>query len=193
MTSEKKLAGFNAPSCELDDFRTPEYLLKFIRMRWGLHYDAACIEGVNNVVPKCLRLEDEWPKKRWPTTIYSNPPFDTDSIIKWIQKGHDWVNKVAEEKKYKRNERIHVMLIPNKLTVVGLQDECTIGTQPIWNDTIFLGGRICFEGPNIVKGGSSRNGCVLLIQRSFGVLNHTVEFIPLKRIKAIFKGRDRSD
>ena len=81
---EKKIKAFNAPSCGLDDFRTPAYLLDFIRLRWGLDYDAACTPNVNNVVPKTLRLEEEWPKKKWPTTIYSNPPFDTKSIIKWI-------------------------------------------------------------------------------------------------------------
>ena len=192
--SEKKIKAFNAPSCGLDDFRTPAYLLDFIRLRWGLDYDAACTPNVNNVVPKTLRLEEEWPKKKWPTTIYSNPPFDTKSIIKWIHKGYDWVNKDGEDKKSKRNERIHVMLIPNKLTVVELQKECTIGVNPMWNDIIFLGGRINFEGPNVVKGGASRNGCVLLIQRSYGVLRNSMEFIPLSRIKSIMNNKmDRSD
>jgi len=196
--SKSQLKGFNDiyPNSHKEDYRSPNYLLHYIDSRWGLNYDAACELGINNVVPKTLRLEDKWPNRKWPVTIYSNPPFDTSSIIKWIQKGYQWTQeqKVTTRSELQRrvsgrNRRTHVILMPNKLTNVQLQNECTLGVFPIWNDTIFLGGRINFEGPNVVKGGASRNGCVLLIQRNYGsTLNHQVEFVPLKRLKAIHKG-----
>lgn len=183
--SDKKAAAFlqNHPNTDLDDFRTPNWLLAFIHMHWGINYDAACTPGLNEVVEKTLRLEETWPVKRWPISIFSNPPWDTKSIIKWINKGHEWVH--APQKRKIKSQRTHIMLIPNKLTVVELQESCEYLSK---YDLIFLGGRINFEGPNIAPGGSSRTGCLLLIQRNhskYGLMG--VRYIPIKKLKSVFR------
>ena len=64
------------------DFRTPQYLWDFIKSQWNPQFDAACEAGVNNLATP-LRLEEEWSNG----VIYSNPPFDTPSIVKWALKG----------------------------------------------------------------------------------------------------------
>ena len=69
------------------------------------------------------------------------------------------------------------MLIPNKLCQKSFIDNIHPGIQKI----IFLGGRINFEGPNITKGGSSRNGCLILINDSTKIKAH--RYINLSQIK----------
>jgi hypothetical protein len=129
------------------DFRTPKYLFNFLNTIAKIEYDGACIEGINNLA-KPLRLEDEWPNG----VIYSNPPFDIDSICKWIEKGY------IHSRSAKGN--IHLMIIPNKITQVKFQNRC----KNLIDKMIFLGGRVNFESIYSVKGGSSRNGSIILIQ-----------------------------
>lgn len=129
------------------DFRTPDYLFQYINTISKIEYDGACEIGLNDLA-KPLRLEDEWPKG----VIYSNPPFDIDSICKWIKKGYE------HSRKDKNN--VHIMLIPNKLTQVKFQNNA----KGMIDKIIFLGGRVDFDSPYSVKGGSSRMGSVILIQ-----------------------------
>ena len=130
------------------DFRTPKYLFDFINSISKVEYDGACEKGLNELA-KPIRLEDEWPNG----TIYSNPPFDIDSIIKWLEKGF------IHSRKSKEN--VHIMLIPNKLTQVKFQNGCKNKIDKM----IFLGGRVNFDSPYSVKGGTSRMGSVILIQK----------------------------
>lgn len=131
---------------DLSDFRTPKYLIDWIERSYGpIDFDAACDPGINNLYSP-LRLEDKWPKG---STIYSNPPWDTPSIKKWFEKGLQ----------HTKNGGIHIMLIPNKLCQKVFCDHI----NPYLETVVFLGGRINFEGPNIVKGGSSRTGCLILV------------------------------
>jgi hypothetical protein len=155
----------NHPKTNLSDFRTPSYLITWINENFGpIHYDAACIDGLNNLFEP-LRLEDDWPEG---STIYSNPPFDAPSILKWFAKGLE----------HTKTGGTHIMLIPNKLCQKTFCDNI----NPHIQELVFLGGRINFEGPNIVKGGSSRNGCLLLINKAEG-LNRFMS-INLSEIKA---------
>jgi len=142
------------------DFRTPEYLFKYIKSIYGdVHYDAACFQDGSNALANPLRLGDNWPEG----IIYSNPPFDDDSIIKWINKG--W----HHSRKNKNN--IHIMLIPNKLNHVKIQKN---GFDLI-DKIIFLGGRVNFKSSFSTKGGSSRNGSIILIQDQT-LNNHEKQF-----------------
>ena len=158
------------PNTDMVDFRTPNYLWNYIQHRWNPQYDGACTPNLNNLTTP-LRLEDDWPNG----VIYSNPPFDTPSIIKWALKGFE------HSRKAKGN--IHVMLIPNKLNVVSLQKECS----HTFDHLIFLGGRVDFPSPYAVKGGASRNGSVLVIQSVKDALFSTSEYILLSELKERFK------
>ena len=164
-TFSKKL-----PNTDMVDFRTPDYLWDFIKTRWNPQYDAASTPGLNNLA-KPLRLEEDWPNG----VIYSNPPFDTPSIIKWALKGFEHSRKAEGN--------VHVMLIPNKMTVVSLQKGCS----HTFDKLIFLGGRVDFPSPYAVKGGASRNGSVLVIQSVKDALFSASEYILLSELKERFK------
>ena len=123
-----------------------------------------------------LRLEEDWPNG----VIYSNPPFDTPSIIKWALKGFEHSRKAEGN--------IHVMLIPNKLNFVKIQTECS----HTFDKLIFLGGRVDFSSPYSIKGGTSRNGSVLVIQYENNddrdiELSKYNEYILLSELKERFK------
>jgi len=129
-----------------DDFRTPPYLLRFIEEKFGeIEYDAACEDGLNNVAP-ALRLEDPWPEG---TLIYSNPPYDMESITAWFNKGQE----------HAKTGGVHIMCLPEKVTQ-------TFFTPFIaqFDEIIFLGGRINFISPYSVKGGTSMNGTIITRQ-----------------------------
>ena len=154
------------------DFRTPEYLFEFIKSLYGrIDYDGACFEDGSNALAPPLRLENEWPNG----IIYSNPPFDTDSIVKWIDKGFNHVQN--------NKNNIHIMLIPNKLCFVKLQKLSFDKISKI----ICLGGRVNFISSFSIKGGSSRNGSIILIQENNSNENITIEFKLLSQIKEEFK------
>lgn len=71
------------PNTKECDYRTPEYLFNWIQDEWGpIDYDAACFADGSNALATPLRLEDEWPI----STVYSNPPYDAESIAKWFDK-----------------------------------------------------------------------------------------------------------
>ena len=129
------------------DFRTPTYLFNYINSIATIEFDGACEKGVNELAEP-LRLENDWPDG----VIYSNPPFDIDSICKWVEKG--FIHSRSKE------GNVHIMLIPNKLTQVKFQNRC----KNLIDRMIFLGGRVNFDSPYAVKGGSSRMGSVILIQ-----------------------------
>ena len=165
LTMSKKL-----PKTDMVDFRTPLYLQKYIKENWNFQFDGACEDGVNNLA-KALRLEDEWENN---VCVYSNPPFDDESLIKWIKKGHNWV------KKHKGN--VHVILIPNKLNHVKIQKE----TKGMINKLIFLGGRVNCDSIHSVKGGTSRNGSVLIIQSYYD--DCSIDFVLLSDLKKKYGG-----
>ena len=153
------------------DFRTPPYLFKFITSIYGrIDYDGACFEDGSNSLAKPLRLEDEWPSG----IVYSNPPFDDKSIIKWIQKGHKHVMRNPSNK--------HIILIPNKLTHVKIIENAF----SLIDRMIILGGRINFISDYAVKGGTSRNGNLILIQDST-IENPGFEFVTLKKLKEVYR------
>lgn len=155
------------------DFRTPQYLFEYIKSLYGhVQYDGACFEDGSNALAYPLRLEEEWPSG----IIYSNPPFDDESIIKWINRGWE------HSRKHKNN--VHIMLIPNKLNHVKIQKN---GFDLI-DRLIFLGGRVDFKSEFSTKGGASRNGSIILIQDQ--TLNHyekTFSFKLLSQLKEEFQ------
>lgn len=149
MTKQAEAFLKNHQKTNLSDFRTPNYLVEWINKEFGpIDFDAACEPGLNNLFEP-LRVEDEWPIG---STVFSNPPFDTPSILKWFAKGLEHSKKGGT----------HIMLIPNKLC----QKTFVNHINPYIETLVFLGGRINFEGPNIVKGGSSRNGCLILVNQA---------------------------
>lgn len=154
------------------DFRTPKYLFNFIKSLYGkVEFDGACFEDGSNALATPLRLEEYWPDG----IVYSNPPFDTNSIISWIDKGHEYV---------KRNENnVHIMCVPNKICYVQLQ-------QNSWskiNKIIALGGRVDFTSEFSTKGGASRSGSLILIQDSRIEGGTKIEFKLLSKLKEDFK------
>lgn len=150
------------------DFRTPKYLFDFINTIAKIEFDGACEEGINELA-KPLRLEDEWPNG----VIYSNPPFDIESICKWVEKGYFHSRKDPSN--------VHIMLIPNKLTQVKFQNRC----KGLIDRMIFLGGRVDFDSPFAVKGGSSRMGSVILIQWQGKKGFDFVKLSDLKKVKSL--------
>ena len=147
--SDKKAKAFVMRSShehtDKSDFRTPAYLFNWINSKWPIDYDGACIDGLNNLTTP-LRLEDEWPIG---STVYSNPPFDSPSIIKWFEKG----------KAHAENGGIHIMLLPNKICQVFFS---SFVTQ--FDEIIFLGGRVNFDSPYATKGGTSMQGTIITRQ-----------------------------
>ena len=148
--SEKRAASFVAhhEHSSKDDFRTPAYLFEWIDRKFGpVEYDAACFADGSNALATPLRLEDEWPNH---SVIYSNPPFR--DYVKWLDKGRLHALKGG----------IHILLIPNRLCQVKVVERLSTHLiSEIW----CLGGRVNFEGPHSVKGGASRTGTIILVQR----------------------------
>ena len=133
-----------------DDFRTPSYLIKWLKVKFGEGLrDAACTPGLNNkgepinIFGFHLLAEGEW--------IYINPPFDTPTIVKFAQSARLRADEGSTV----------VMLLPNKLCQVGFVN----GVNNHFDEVITLGGRINFESPYAVAGGTCMNGCFLGIMR----------------------------
>jgi len=126
-----------------DDFRTPMYLINWMKSIYGHQLrDGACSEENKkgkpiNLFGNYVIQNDEW--------IYINPPFDTPSIIKFIE----------ASKKFQYNDLVY--LLPNKLC----QKQFCLNVNSYFDEIHFLGGRIDFESPYSVKGGTSMNGCFL--------------------------------
>jgi hypothetical protein len=155
------------------DFRTPAYLFQYIKSLYNkVDFDGACFADGSNALANPLRLENEWPEG----VVYSNPPFDDNSIIKWIKKGYNYTRK--------NNNNIHIMIIPNKLNHVKIQKEAL----ELIDKIIFLGGRVNFSSKFAVKGGASRNGSVILIQDYKISKNKNFEYVLLSELKAKYSG-----
>ena len=169
--SEAKSAAFAQnvhPNTHEDDFRTPAYLFDWINDIFGpVEYDAACDEN-NNLAPP-LRLEDDWPTG---SVIYTNPPFDSQSIIAWFDKGRIHAD----------NGGIHIMCLPNKLCQ-------TFFTERIsqCDEILLLGGRVDFSGPFSTPGGASRSGTVVIVQHWDRPFSPIVRGMRLRDLKARYK------
>jgi hypothetical protein len=136
------------PHNKKDDFRTPMFLIRFLKSLYGEGLrDGACIEENKkgkpvNVFNPGIIGSSEW--------IYINPPFDTPSILKFVKAGVELSKKNTV-----------VFLLPNKLCQKGF----CLNVVPHFDEIILLGGRINFEVPYSTKGGASMNGCF------FGIIN----------------------
>tara|TARA_R110000823_G_scaffold65603_1_gene153849 strand:+ start:375 stop:899 length:525 start_codon:yes stop_codon:yes gene_type:complete len=131
-----------------DDFRTPMYIINWLKSKFGdLLRDGACSEENKkgepiNVFDFNLISKNEW--------IYVNPPFDTPSIIKFVE-----ACSLIES-----NDR--VFLLPNKLC----QKSFCLNVNKHFDEIHMLGGRIDFLSPYAVKGGASMNGCFIGVMKS---------------------------
>lgn len=124
-----------------DDFRTPAYLINYLCSRFGKGLrDGACSEENKKGEPINVFGFHLIEPKEW---IYVNPPFDTPSIVAFV----DACSKLDG------NDR--VFLLPNKLC----QKRFVESVNAHFDEIIMLGGRINFESPYAVKGGTSMNGC----------------------------------
>jgi len=160
----------DAPNNHECDFRTPGYLWRWINHEFGqIDYDAACTPGLNNLATP-LRLEDEWPPG---STIYSNPPYDAESIVKWVEKGFE----------HAANGGKHILCLPNKIGQVFFNKYITRFSQ-----MIFLGGRVDFSSPYSVKNGASMSSTIIFVQE-FGheYSDVKVEALLLRDLKVQFK------
>ena len=166
--SRNKTMSKRLTNTDQSDFRTPNYLFNYINSLYPIEYDGACEPGKNNLA-KPLRLENKWPNG----IIYSNPPFNHKSINAWIKKGF--------EHSRSKKGNVSIILIPNKLTQVDIQKECSSMMDKI----IFLGGRVNFDSPYAVKGGSSRMGSILIIQDK--EQKKEFDFILLSKLKEDFR------
>lgn len=132
-----------------DDFRTPMYIINWLKSRYGYNLlDAACSEENKkgeyiNIFKKPAQYEIFSPD----TWIYINPPFDMKNVIKFTQAAAQWASKGWPV----------VMLLPNKLCSKSYCEKVNIH----FDEIICLGGRINFDSPYSVKGGTSMNGCFL--------------------------------
>lgn len=153
-----------------DDFRTPSFIFEYLNSEYGeIEYDGACIAGLNNLaIP--LRLEQEWPKN---SIVYSNPPFDSKSLIKWIKKGYD----------HTLNGGKHIVLMPNKTCQVFFNE-----LYCYFDKLIFLGGRLDFSGPYSSKGGTSMQGTIIGIQTpKNSLLNYpNIEALKIRDLKRLY-------
>ena len=136
------------PKTREDDFRTPEYILRYIE-RWSaraITHDGACSSDNAKREPIDIFSGEAIPDN---SLIFINPPWDSPTVEKFVGMAY---RRVLE------NPSVHVVfLLPNKLTEVRWVE----GINDAFNHVIFLGGRVDFSGPHSVKGGASRWGCFL--------------------------------
>jgi len=134
-----------------DDFRTPMYIINWIKSIFGNQLrDGACSEVNKKGEPidvfdldSIKLLEDD-------EFIFINPPFDTPNILKFV----------AACSEIKSNDC--VFLLPNKLC----QKSFCVNVNNNFDEIHLLGGRINFESPYSSPGGTSMNGCFLGVIRS---------------------------
>ena len=153
-----------------DDFRTPMYIIKWLKSKFGDGLrDGACSPGINNkgepinVFGFHLISKNEW--------VYINPPFDTPTILRFIESCVD----------ISKGNNV-VFLLPNKLC----QKSFCLNVNQHFDEIIMLGGRIDFESPYAVKGGSSMNGCFIGIMYCDPIKKNTypiVKSITLSKLK----------
>ena len=134
-----------------DDFRTPMYIINWIKSMFGDQLrDGACSEENKKGQPINVFDLDSIKLIEENEFIFINPPFDTESIIKFVEA----CSKIEE---YDR-----VFLLPNKLC----QKSFCVNVNHHFDEIHMLGGRINFESPFSTPGGTSMNGCFLGIMRS---------------------------
>jgi len=161
------------PKTKEDDFRTPNYILKWVEETYGkITHDGACSK--DNAVSKAFDLfgNDNLTKG---DVLFINPPWNTEEVIKFVE---------AAAKQVK-NGAIVVFLLPNKITEVSWVEQ----VDPWFAEVTILGGRVDFSGPHSVKGGASRWGCIIA---TIGEHTHTHSIwsqVTLKELKKREKER----
>ena len=153
-----------------DDFRTPGFVVNWLKSKFGpcLRDGACTIENMKgtpiNVFGVHLLHPDEW--------VYVNPPFDTPSILSFI----DACVPIAS------NNTV-VFLLPNKLC----QKSFCQNVNHHFDEIYLLGGRLNFESPFSVKGGTSMNGCFIgviycdLLKKNERPVIHSLTISELKK------------
>jgi hypothetical protein len=162
----EKLKAWNKPihpKTNAQDFRTPAYLIHFLKERFGSNFvDAAFNPNEDNATSKTFDL---WGAEAPDSWIYINPPWDTPNVIKFVAQARKWANQ---------GYRV-VFLLPVKLTERKWVDQ----VNPHLDHIIILGGRINFEGPNTVKAGTTRWGCF------FGIMDETANYSSIKTFESL--------
>ena len=142
------------PGTNEDDYRTPAYLVRYIASKRPITHDGACtpenalgepydvFQGATSVGARsgCLPPNSH---------LFVNPPWDTPSVVLFVSAAAECLRRSPGSR--------CTFLLPNKLCEVAWVRE----VLPFFDEITFLGGRVNFEGPNAVKGGASRWGCVL--------------------------------
>lgn len=157
-----------------EDFRTPEYIVKWLKYNFGEDfYDACYNENYDNALStpyipgKTEPNQGEW--------VYFNPPFHSNKIPYFIE--------LAKELQLKNI--MSVFLLPNKLCQVGFVNN----VNRSFDEIIFLGGRINFDSIYSTPGGTSKNGCFIGIVKPLSKIKHyaTYRSINLSQIKKAFR------
>jgi len=164
--------GFNKwvhPNTAEDDYRTPEFVLRYVSDMVGrsITHDGAC--SPENAVASSFDLfsNEQLPED---SLLFVNPPWDTPNVKRFVEAAH---RKTPESSDC-------VFLLPNKLSEVGW----VLDVNWRFREIIMLGGRLDFSGPHSVKKGASRWGTFLGVMKSFGNPDHETVFRSI-RIKTL--------
>lgn len=154
-----------------DDFRTPEYLLQFVRETFGeITRDGAC-SGENCVAKPLDLFSDERMKQG--EVLFVNPPWSTPEVIRFVDAA------VYQS----RCGATVVFLLPNKLCEVAWVNN----VNGFFENLIMLGGRVDFSGPYSVKKGATRFGTFLGVLGKHNENIPAMESITLRELKARYR------
>tara|TARA_Y100001949_G_scaffold94362_1_gene79631 strand:+ start:298 stop:840 length:543 start_codon:yes stop_codon:yes gene_type:complete len=136
------------PNTGENDFRTPDYILRWLETthQRPITLDGAC--SVNNQLAEPFDLfgDDALPNGSF---LFVNPPWDTPTVVEFVN--------AAKTRWSESTDALIVFLLPNKLSEVKWSNH----VNDRFSHITMLGGRVDFSGPFSVKRGASRWGCFL--------------------------------
>ena len=160
------MRGFHKNTTQ-DDFRTPDYLIKFVKDTFGtIDRDGAC-SGENCVARPIDLFSDE--RMNPGEVLFVNPPWSTPEVIRFVDAA---VNQT-------RSGATAIFLLPNKLCEVAWVNN----VNGFFEKLVMLGGRVDFSGPYSVKKGTTRFGTFIGILGKNNGNAPAMESITLRELK----------